>query len=103
MSILVGKKWDKGAHYIGRGSVLGNPFPMQNQSDVERNRVCVEYAHWICAKIEAKDPAVLNELRIIQHKSEAGLVVLGCFCHPKQCHGDFIKQIIDHHIAQAKS
>ena len=103
MSILVGKKWDKDAHYIGRGSVLGNKFPMLDQSDEERNRVCVKYAHWLCKKIEANDPAILNELRIIQRKSEEGLVILGCFCHPKQCHGDFIKEILDHHINQSNA
>lgn len=38
-------KWNapKNAVYIGRGSIFGNPFPMQNKSEQERERVCVEY------------------------------------------------------------
>lgn len=99
MSISVGKKWDVGAHYIGRGSPLGNPFIPKDKSDAERNRVCDLYEEYLIKRIENKDAIIINELRIIQRKSEAGHVILGCFCFPKRCHGMFIKAIIDHHIA----
>ena len=97
MSIKVGKKWDKGAIYIGRGSVLGNPFVMKDASQTERDRVCDAYALWLKDKILAKDPVVLSELTRISKLALKDEVVLGCFCSPMRCHGDFIKQIIEHH------
>ena len=41
MTIKVGKKWDRGAVYVGRPSPLGNPFAMKSEAD--RDRVCDAY------------------------------------------------------------
>jgi hypothetical protein len=89
--IIVGKKWDKGAHYIGRGSPLGNPFAMSNESQLERDRVCDAYESWFATKVAEKDPAVIQELRKLWVMHKNSDVTLGCFCAPKRCHGDTIK------------
>lgn len=96
--IKVGKKWDANAQYIGRGSPMGNPFVMENQSDAERNRVCDEYEQWIRKQIANNNPRIINELRRLNAiHNEKGELTLGCFCAPKRCHGDFIKTILEFH------
>lgn len=46
-------------YYIGRGSILGNPFVMNNQSIEERNRVCNEYKKYIEKKFLLKKIKIL--------------------------------------------
>lgn len=95
MEIIVGKKYDVGAYYIGRGTPLGNPFVMKNYSDEERNRVCDEYDVWFNKQIENNNPKVMRELdKIIEILKRDGKIILGCFCAPKRCHGDTIKRYL---------
>lgn len=93
------KNGDKGV-YIGRGmrfrkgSPLGNPFKLERED--ERGRVIAFYRAHILAKIEAQDPAVLAELRRLQTMHKAGEeVVLLCWCSPKGCHGDVLKELLE--------
>lgn len=75
--------------YVGRPSVLGNPFVMRGEHD--RDRVCDEYQKWFDRKIEAQDPAVLNELRrLFKLGRTQGALTLVCFCAPKRCHAETI-------------
>lgn len=64
--------------YIGRGSKWGNPFKMKNQSQQERDRVCDEYEKWFWTTDLKHD---LHELKG---------KILGCYCKPLRCHGDFL-------------
>lgn len=65
--------------YIGRGSKWGNPFVMRNKSDSERDRVCDAYEAWFM-----NQPELVNSVHELKGK------VLGCYCKPKRCHGDFL-------------
>lgn len=65
--------------YIGRGSKWGNPFRMRNESD--RDKVCDDYEEWFYT---TDLPNHLHELRG---------KILGCYCKPKRCHGDFLVKI----------
>lgn len=87
--ITVGKKWDKGAQYIGRGSPLGNPFVMASEAD--RDAVCDQYERWLHERVEKRDPKVMAALERLQLLAREGDVILGCFCSPKRCHGDTIR------------
>ena len=68
--------------YIGRGSKWGNPFAMKNWSDEERNRVCDEYEEWF-----------MKQQHLIESLPELKDRVLGCYCKPKRCHGDFLARL----------
>lgn len=81
------------AIYIGRGSLFGNPFPMQNKSHDERIRVCMEYRTYLANKI-ANSPAFANEVRKLYKKN------LVCFCSngtqsieagARFCHGHILQ------------
>lgn len=65
--------------YIGRGSKWGNPFVMRGKSEAERNRVCDAYEVWFM-----NQPSLVNDLHELRGK------ILGCYCKPKRCHGDFL-------------
>ena len=83
MTRVVNIKKEKYDIYIGRGSKWGNQFKMNNWSDEERNRVCDEYEKWFWTTIL---PGQLHELKG---------KVLGCYCKPKRCHGDFLAREAD--------
>jgi len=79
--------------YCGRGSALGNPFSMNNYSQEERDRVCVEYDKYINQTLTDTDKR--NQLnKIWKTGLENGEVILGCYCAPQRCHCDTIKQIL---------
>lgn len=69
--------------YIGRGSKWGNPFAMKNYSDAERVRVCEEYETYFWTT------DLPNQLHELKGKR------LGCYCKPKQCHGDFLAKLVN--------
>ena len=91
--IKVGKKWDQGAIYIGRGTPLGNPYRMYKEE--ERDIVCGAYEDWLVERIKAKDLSVIQELDKLLELAKQGDLVLGCFCAPRRCHGDTIKKYLD--------
>jgi hypothetical protein len=89
--------------YIGRGSVLGNPFTgsrriekTKAQFQCESRESAIEaYQAYLLRKIQSRDPAVCRELNRIFLKAKQEIVYLVCYCAPKRCHGDVIRQIIE--------
>lgn len=93
--ITVVNKYKESNHiYCGRGTALGNPFPMHNES--QRDGVCDEYEKYFDHQVnELQNPDMLAELRLIYSAARKGDINLGCFCAPKRCHCDTIKAFID--------
>ena len=63
--------------YIGRGSKWGNPFIIGK--DGNRSEVIKLYEEYI-----------LKETDLMESLHELDDKVLGCFCYPKNCHGDIL-------------
>ena len=93
--ITVVNKYKEPNHiYCGRGTPLGNPFVMHNES--ERNYVCDAYEDWFADIVHSPNrtsPALLM-LRKVFQEALKGDINLGCFCAPKRCHCDTIKSFI---------
>lgn len=89
--IIVNKHHGKSGEYIGRGSPLGNPYVIGK--DGSREQVIAKYRVWLNEQIMRKNPIVLDELNRLGNKAidEKGLA-LQCFCYPKPCHGEVIKE-----------
>ena len=89
--IIVNKHHGESGEYIGRGSPLGNPFVIGK--DGSREQVIAKYRVWLNEQIMRKNPVVLDELNRLGNKAidEKGLA-LQCFCYPKPCHGEVIKE-----------
>ncbi len=68
--------------YIGRPSKWGNPFEIGR--DGTRAEVIEKYRAWIRTQ-----PRLLAALGELKGKT------LGCWCHPKPCHGDVLAELAD--------
>lgn len=68
-----------GAEYIGRGSPLGNPFPMGRGKDASRAAVILRYGEYA-----DENPRLLELMKAMRGKR------IRCFCAPEACHGDVV-------------
>jgi len=75
--------WPEGALYVGRGSVLGNPYRIDEDGD--RDAVCEKHETLLREQVERGDPAVLTALYGIGPETR-----LVCYCAPKRCHAQTI-------------
>jgi len=78
---VVNRRKEKETHYIGRGSVFGNPYRIGK--DGTRKDVIRKYEDWIKTQ-----PKILKAIYNLPPDA-----ILGCFCVPKACHGDVIIKI----------
>jgi hypothetical protein len=77
---------------VDRSSVLGNPFYMQTER--QRNEVCDEYAEYFKQQL-FKNQAFVDELqRLITVYRHYGKLELFCWCAPKRCHAETIREFI---------
>lgn len=91
--------------YIGRGSPLGNPYTSKQLSDTkakfqakDRDDSIQKYREHLYTEIELRNDEIWKGIREILNKLDKnGYVNLVCFCKPKPCHGDIIKEIIEEH------
>ena len=72
--------------YIGRAGkgmdgYFGNPYTPRTAA--ERGSAITQYKRWFWARVN-NDEEFHDRVVTLQGK------VLGCFCHPKPCHGDVI-------------
>jgi hypothetical protein len=84
---IVHCKKEKFDVYIGRPSKWGNPFSQLPGSlanyKVRTRKEAVEcYAKWI-----ENQPELMAQLHELKGK------VLGCWCHPKECHGEVLVRL----------
>lgn len=84
MTTVVNRKKKPYDVYIGRGSKWGNPFQMKDWSKEERDRVCDLYEEWFY-----KQQHLVDSLPELKDK------VLGCYCKPLRCHGDFLARLVN--------
>jgi len=85
--------------YIGRGgkgkaqSPLANPYSLNKHSREESLKL---YKEWLMRKLKDRNSPQsmeFNKLKLLlSHGSDLNLI---CFCHPKPCHGDIIKLLLE--------
>jgi hypothetical protein len=66
--------------YIGRPSEWGNIFEIGK--DGTREEVIEKYRQWV-----VQQPHLMAKIKELKGK------VLGCWCHPKLCHGDVLVEL----------
>lgn len=94
---VINKHYDSTpGEYIGRPSVLGNPFVIGQDGD--RVQVVDKYRRWLWQGIN-EDGLILRELHRLKAQAYCHELVLVCWCkRPGKdvaCHGDVIKQAIE--------
>jgi hypothetical protein len=77
--------------YIGRPSKFGNPYTHIKERNTKaefivknREEAIEKYKEWLL-----NNPEILFEIMSLEGKT------LGCWCHPKKCHGDVIVEMIN--------
>lgn len=79
--------------YIGRPSILGNPFAMVSEG--HRSTVIRQYREWLRVEYAKKGP-VFDALHALAKRVREGEhLALQCWCAPRACHGDVIKDAIE--------
>ena len=91
------------AVYIGRGSPLGNPFffgspshPQAKYPVKDRNEAISQFKVYLenCVKDGVWDVCdAINDLVIRKLLGEE--IVLSCFCSPKPCHGEVVRDFVE--------
>lgn len=80
--------------YIGRPSILGNPFEMNSEN--ERQHVINLYKRELLDRVRWNNNDTIQELlRIHNLNKNYGEVHLVCWCAPLPCHGDIIKWLLE--------
>lgn len=87
-SIVVNKYKEPYDIYIGRGSKWGNPFSHKDNTKAiyktnTKEESIEKYKEWIQTQ-----PQLMSSLHELEGKK------LGCFCKPKECHGDVLVELI---------
>jgi len=81
-------------------SVLGNPFPLHSERD--RAKVIAAYREWLEGKLRTKDAEVRGALNRLYGLAKRGDVELACFCAPRACHCDVVKEKLEGVLASPK-
>lgn len=75
--------------------ILGNKFVMRDES--ERELVCKQYEIWLYERVGLQDVDIINELqRLDDIYKKYGRLRLFCWCSPKKCHAETIKELLLH-------
>lgn len=79
--------------YIGRPSKWGNPFThiadkttLAKYIVKNRHEAIDSYRNWL---LNGDGKHLLDDIHELEGK------VLGCWCHPKSCHGDVLSEIVN--------
>lgn len=99
-------KYEK-VFYVGRGSPLGNPYTSIKGRETKamevvdsREESISKFRKYLQDCIENKDKDVCDMLNQIYKSAKDGDVYLACYCKPKSCHGDVIKEFVDKKLSQ---
>lgn len=89
MTKVVHCKKDNYDIYIGRPTKWGNPFTHKIGTKAKyivdtREEAVEKYREYIKNK-----PELMNDLSELKGKT------LGCWCKPKACHGDILKELVE--------
>ena len=80
------------AFRVDRKSILGNPYYMR--SEKERDAVCEQYAKYFEEEL-LKDVIALGLLRhMYRTLKRYGHIELYCWCAPKRCHAETIRDFL---------
>ena len=75
--------------YVGRPTVLGNPYPIR--AGRTRDDACDLYAQWFAASRSLPEvKTVLDDLLQVHRETGTKRMVLLCHCAPERCHADTI-------------
>lgn len=98
LQIIIGNRHHGASgEYIGRGTPLGNPYPITDK--LRREEAIRLYDRWLNERINDGDESVCRELNRLYAMVCRGPLTLVCSCTPKPCHGEVIRRVLEHAYA----
>lgn len=98
---VVNRRTDRGVSvYIGRPTILGNPFVIGK--DGTREEVLQKYRRWLWGEIQSGNERVMAELKRLATMASESDLILSCWCAPEPCHGEIIRSAIEYLRGQAE-
>jgi len=92
--------------YIGRPSPLGNPFthlPGANRAETKvatREEAIERYRAWLPNAIETDEIVRQAFEHLVEFYKAFGELTLECWCTPKPCHGDVLREMIMERVGE---
>lgn len=100
---------NKNDFYIGRGSVLGNPYSHIKDRKTkaiyeakDRDDAIDKYSHYFDLMYGSNKAFTQAIDEIFEVYKSGDDVFLGCFCKPLRCHGDVIKEKLEKRLIKEK-
>ena len=80
---------------IDRPNILGNPYPIESHLLIHRSESVEKYAKLLAEQMLNHNSSMFKEVaKIAQALREGKDVILMCWCHPLQCHGDVVMEAV---------
>jgi len=101
---IVNKKTHKSTsfdYYIARPNIIGNPFSHKKSIYAEyyvenRDNAIDNYREWLKYQLSENNIDIITELKNIQDfYKKNNNINLVCWCSPKRCHGEVIKDFLN--------
>ncbi len=93
ITIVNRKNWRGENIYVGRPTVLGNPFVIGKDGD--RATVIASYRRWLWNEIQGGAGPVFDEIHRLANLAKTQDIILACWCFPEQCHAAVVKAAIE--------
>jgi len=90
--------------YVGRPSLLGNPYTHLADSQHAEFRVSTReeavemYRGWLQERIEEGGTVAKAFENLVSFYADFGELTLVCWCAPKRCHAEILKQMIEERV-----
>lgn len=102
--LIVNKKTFLGLsyEYIGRPSILSNPYTHLDLHKTKakykvnsRDEAIDKYREYLIYEVQNGNVTIINELYRLAEIVKNKTLILSCWCFPKRCHGEVIKEMIE--------
>jgi hypothetical protein len=90
--LVVNQRSQKNGFYVGRPTVLGNPFQIGVAG--EREKVIEKYRYWLAEKLLLDSPQRLALEHLAELLKGEMALALACWCAPEACHADVIREVV---------
>jgi hypothetical protein len=77
--------------YVGRPTVLGNPYRVE---ELGREQAVARYRVWLRQQWQLGGAPRAQLLALARQYKAAGQLVLSCWCAPRQCHAEVIRDAV---------
>ena len=91
MITIVNKHHSSSGVYVGRPTVLGNPYTLQAYT---RTDAIARYRIWLRQQWQRHGEVHAALLQLARRYKERGELTLACWCAPQRCHAEVIREAV---------